>query len=136
MIPLEWTIVEQGNDIWGIAMIVRAEPMTVEHLGEFGGSLVWSETTIELCNNQEGMEQAGIDVRIEGEGFLDIGDGFESNWQATDCPINVVMADAFVSYGVPDYACIFVEDIGGTKVEYCSPLMKLGTEIGEIDPEV
>jgi hypothetical protein len=120
--PFQWTIEPIGSDIWRIFIIVRAEPMTVEQLGEFGGSLVWSETIIELCNNQEGLKQAGIDVRIEGEGFLDIGDGFESNWQASGCFINDDMADAFASYGVPDYACIFVEDIEGAKIEYCSPL--------------
>jgi hypothetical protein len=125
--PFQWTIEPIGSDIWRMFMIVRAEPMTVGQLGEFGGSLVWSETTVELCTNQEGKAwHAGINVRHEGEGFLLTGDGFESNWQAPGCLIN----DAFASYGVPDYACIFVKDIGGAKVEYCSTFMKLGNEGG------
>ena len=130
--PFEWIIEPIGSDTWRIFIIARAEPMTAGQLGEFGGSLVWSETTVELCSNQEGQAwHAGINIRQEGEGFLLIGDGFESNWQAPGCLINDAMTDAFASYGVPDRACIFVEDIAGTRIEHCSPIQTIGNEGNE-----
>jgi hypothetical protein len=130
MSPVQWTIVPRDGDIWTIFMIARVEPMTIEQLGEFGGSLVWNETTIELCTNKAGQEwHTGINIRYEGQGFLEIGDGFESNMQATDCAINNALGDAFDAYGVPDNACIFVENIEGAMKEYCSTVEEIPAEI-------
>jgi hypothetical protein len=124
--PDQWTIELDtlGPGIHSIFMIARASPLTVSELQDFGGRLVWDQTQVELCTDPAFPPDISgelITVRDIGNGFLKIGDGFETNEQASGCNINAEMQNAFDNFGLPGEACISVRT-GGVDYEYCAPL--------------
>lgn len=118
----DWSIAldAHGPGVHGVAMIADVSPLVSDDLQDFGGSLRWNETEIDLCTSDE-VGGAGIEVRFVGDGFLRIGDGFQTNSQAEGCPINDAMQTAFDDFGLPDAACLFVQT-SGIVTEYCAPL--------------
>jgi hypothetical protein len=115
--PVEWTITA-GGGVRTIFMIADASPLTVNAIQDLGGSLIWPETTITLCNDPS---NPGIDIRLVGNGYVRIGDGFQSNYQTSGCAINTAMAQAFADFGNPSKACLYVTT-GDRTYQYCAPL--------------
>ena len=62
-----------------------------------------------------------ISIRDVGDGFLRIGDGFQSNTQGPGCDINTAMQNAFDEFGLPNNACLSVRS-GDINYEFCAPL--------------
>jgi hypothetical protein len=91
-------------------MIVDARPLTVDVVEDESGRLIWAETVVDLC---------GISSRQEGDGFLHIGDIFQTS---EGCGTNpTAMQDAFDEFGLLETACVTVR-LGGVDHEYCAPL--------------
>jgi hypothetical protein len=115
--PVTWTI-DGDVGVRTIFMEADASPLTVDEIEDFGGSLIWPETTIVLCNDPE---NPGIGIREVGSGYVRIGDGFQSDFQTAGCAINTTMARAFADYGNPSNACLYVT-VRGERSQYCAPL--------------
>ena len=124
--PVQWTIARDtdGAGIHTIFMITDVSPLVVDDLQDIGGELIWEETQITLCADPSYPPvQWGkfISIRDVGDGFLRIGDGFQSNGQGTGCDINTTMQNAFDDFGLPKNACLSVRS-GNTNHEFCAPL--------------
>lgn len=117
--PVIWRIDldTHGVGVHTISMDAEVSPLTVDELQDFGGRLVWAETEVVLCTDENLPGGLGIDV---GDGFLTIGDGF----QTTECSQSGMQA-AFDAFGLPEAACLFVR-AHGVVTEYCAPLMVFG----------
>jgi len=124
-----WTIdlVDAGLGIYSIFMIADVSPLTVDDLQGLGGRLVWDKTEVILCDDPTFppvLDNRFISIREVGDGFLKIGDGFQSDTQGEGCGINEKMAAAFEKLGVPNEACVSVTT-GGVEYEYCAPLNEI-----------
>jgi hypothetical protein len=124
--PIKWEIVSNtvSPPIYGIWMVADVSPMEVGDVQALSGKLIWNQTQIDLCVNPDSPPNesgALISVRYIGNGFLTIGDGFQSNNQAAGCSINIAMENAFNNYGLPINACLAVKS-GDVNYEYCAPL--------------
>ena len=110
--PVQWGITpnDQGPGIHTVLMIVDVRPLTVELVVDVSGRLIWDQTVVDLC---------GIDIRREGDGFLHIGDIFQTSEGCGNNP--TAMQDAFDQFGLPETACLTVR-FGGVDHEYCAPL--------------
>ena len=98
-------------------------PLSVDDVQRLGGKLIWEETQVKLCAAHPPEEWgAGISIRGIGDGFLRIGDGFQSNSQNTeDCSVDAQLQEAFDDYGLPILACLSVKTCSD-KQEFCGPL--------------
>jgi len=107
----EWSISADraGDGIHDVHMIKTFSPLEESDLQDFGGRLVWPETEIELC---------GVGIRSVGDGFLQIGDIFNTT---QGCDGETRMHQAFDQFGAPQTACVFVRS-RGVDDEYCAPL--------------
>jgi hypothetical protein len=116
--PVEWSINLDDTDagIHTIFMIADVRPLTEDDLQDLGGELIWDETHVTLC-----VDPLGISIRDVGDGFLRIGDIFQSNFQASGCDINTTMQNAFDDFGLPETACLSVRS-GDLDYEFCAPL--------------
>ena len=114
--PVQWGINPDDPDwnpgIHTVLMIVEVRPLTVGVVEDVSGRLIWDETVVDLC---------GIDIRREGDGFLHIGDIFQTSEGCGNHP--TAMQDAFDESGLPETACVTVR-FGGVDHEYCSPLTR------------
>jgi hypothetical protein len=124
--PVEWTIARDthGAGIHTIYMIADVSPLVVDDLQDIGGELIWEETQITLCADPTypPVEWGKfISIRDVGDGFLRIGDGFQSNGQGPGCDINTTMQNAFDNFGLPEKACLSVRS-GDINYEFCAPL--------------
>ena len=124
--PIEWTITPDnaGPGIHSIFMIADANPLRVDELQDLGGRLVWEGAQIILCSDPSfPPPDAGIFISIRGvgDGYLRIGDGFQTNNQGPGCSINTTMQDVFDDLGLPETACLSVRTGAGI-FEYCAPL--------------
>lgn len=124
--PVEWTIARDthGAGIHTIYMIADVSPLVVDDLQDIGGELIWEETQITLCADPTypPVEWGKfISIRDVGDGFLRIGDGFQSNSQGPGCDINTTMQNAFDNFGLPENACLSVRS-GDINYEFCAPL--------------
>ena len=121
--PDRWTVTL--DSIHTVFMVADVSPLVVDEVQDLGGWLVWNETQIVLCADPTFPPvQTGsyIKIRDEGDGFLTIGDGFESNNQGGDeCDIGTLMQSAFDDFGLPETACLSVRS-SGVNNEYCAPL--------------
>jgi hypothetical protein len=122
-VPDRWTVTM--DSIHTVFMIANARPLTVDEVQDLGGTMVWSVTQILLCadpNFPPVLRGSFVKIREEGEGFLTIGDGFESNNQGGHgCDVSTPMQDAFDRFGLPEAACLWVRS-SGVDSEYCAPL--------------
>jgi hypothetical protein len=126
--PVDWTITldTRGAGIHTVFMIADVSPLTVDDLQDLGGRLVWEETEVVLCTDpRPGQFGRFISIREVGDGFLRIGDGFQTNSQGARCSINTAMENAFDDFGLPETACLFVR-ANGVDSEYCAPLNVIG----------
>lgn len=107
----EWRIAvdDDGPGVHTVFMIRTFSPLREVDVQDLGGRLVWEHTEIELC---------GIGIRAVGDGFLRIGDIFQTTER---CRANAGMQQAFDDFGPPETACVFVLT-GGVEDEYCAPL--------------
>lgn len=127
-VPIEWDLYldDFGPGIHTIFMVAEVSPLTVEDVEDLGGRLVWGETEVVLCSNLAPDEFGEfVSIREVGDGFLWIGDGFQSNSQGEGCDINDEMADAFALFGLPTTACLSATT-GGSGTEFCAPLNVIG----------
>jgi hypothetical protein len=107
----EWRIAlnEQGVGIHAVFMIKTLGPLEEADIEELGGRLVWEETEIELC---------AIGIRSVGDGFVQIGDIFQTT---EGCGPDAGMQQTFDEFGPPETACVYVR-ADGVDDEYCAPL--------------
>jgi hypothetical protein len=84
-------------------------PIDESDVEDVGGRLVWTETEIELC---------GVELRAADEASVQIGDIIPAS---QGCDGDNQMRDAFLDFGMPDLACVFVR-ARGVDDEYCAPL--------------
>lgn len=111
--PLRWTIdLNISPGVHRIFTTVEARPLDADRVAELTGSLVWDDTVVDLCN---------ISIRYEGDGYLTIGDGFQTDepWDCAENPTE--MQEAFDSSGLPRQACVGVLTVQGHRYEYCAP---------------
>ncbi len=110
----EWSISPDGDSAssYIFSMIKTFSIVEGADVEEPGGRLIWPETEIELCD---------VNIWGLGEGFVQIGIVSPTT---EGCP---GMLPAFVDFGVPKAACLFVRS-NGVDDEYCAPL-------AEIEPE-
>ena len=112
--PVRWGIILDDPDrdpgIHTVLMIADARPVTVDLVEDVSGRLIWDETVVDLC---------GIGIRREGDGFLHIGDIFQTSEGCGNNP--TAMQDAFDEFGLPETACVTVR-FGDVDHEYCAPL--------------
>lgn len=109
--PEEWRIElgDEGAGVHTVVMIKTFGPLEEDDVQDLGGHLVWPETEVELCR---------IGIRAVGDGFLQIGDIFQTT---EGCEAGSGMQQAFDDFGLPDTACVFVRSID-VKDERCAPL--------------
>jgi len=124
--PVEWTIARDTNGagIHTIFMIADVSPLVVDDIQDIGGELIWEETQITLCADPTYppvLWGKFISIRDVGDGFLRVGDGFQTNGQGLGCDINTTMQNAFDNFGLPKNACLSVRS-GSTNHEFCGPL--------------
>lgn len=103
-----WSIAPDG-DLAGsyiFTMIRTFSPIGEADEAGVGGRMVWPETEIELCD---------VNIYAAGDEFVQIGIVSPTT---EGCP---GMLEAFVDFGLPDTACLFVRS-GGIEHEYCAPL--------------
>jgi hypothetical protein len=117
----EWTIAlnEQSGGVYTLVMIKTFSPLDEADIEDLGGRLVWEQTEIELCR---------IGIRSVGDGFVQVGDIFQSS---QGCDGDTGMQQAFDEFGPPITACVYAR-VGGVDDEYCAPLTA-GT--AETEPE-
>lgn len=110
--PVQWGITpdDQGPGTHTVLMIVDVRPLTIELVEDVSGRLIWDQTVVDLC---------GINIRREGDGFLHIGDIFQTTEGCGSNP--TAMQDAFDESGLPETACLTVR-FGRVDHEYCAPL--------------
>ncbi len=109
-----------GVGIHTVFMIKTFSPLEEADIEDLGGRLVWEETDVELC---------GIGIRSVGDGFVQIGDIFQTT---EGCDGDTGMQQAFDDLGPPDTACVYVR-VNGVDDEYCAPLT-LRTAEDEAEP--
>ena len=126
-----------GAGIHTISMVADVLPLEVDDLQRVGGMLIWEETEVILCAAHPPEEQdSGISVRGIGDGFLRIGDVFQSNSQNTeDCRVDTQLQEAFDDYGLPILACLSVKACGDEQW-FCAPLDQSLTITGESGNQV
>jgi hypothetical protein len=112
--PVEWGIALDeetwGPGVYTVFMTANASPLLPDQVEDVSGRLVWDETVVDLCN---------IEIREMGDGFLHIGDAFQT---IEGCGTNpTAMQDAFDEYGFPETGCVAVR-ADGVDHEYCAPL--------------
>jgi len=122
--PVDWSITlnTHGEGVHTIFMLVDAHPLVLEDVRGLYGSLIWENTRVSLCAEPPSAEHPlgrFIQVRGLGDGFLRIGDGFQSDHQ---CHIGSLMQSNFDRYGLPNTACIEVRRDSGN-YSFCRPLM-------------
>lgn len=103
----DWSISADGDapGSYIFSMIKTFSPLEEADVEDLGGRFVWPETELELC-----------DVNIwAGDGFVQIGTVSPTT---EGCP---GMLEAFVDFGLPETACVFVRS-NGIDDEYCAPL--------------
>jgi hypothetical protein len=127
--PVEWTIDldTHGPGIHTIFMIADVSPLGIDNLQDLGGDLIWDEAEVALCADpNDPPQQWGkfVSVREIGDGYLRIGDGFQTDFQGTGCDINSEMDSVFRQFDLPETACLWVMT-GGLRHEYCAPLTVL-----------
>ncbi len=107
----EWSITlnDEGGGSHTVVMIKTFSPLRESDISELGGRLTWKETDIELCN---------IGIRSVGDGFVQIGDIFQTT---EGCGPDGEMQRAFDEFGRPEVACVHVL-ADGLEDEYCAPL--------------
>lgn len=111
--PVQWTILldDGGPGIHTIFTVAEVRPLTEDEVGDLSGKLVWTKKrTVDLCY---------ISVRGFGDGYVHIGDGYQTT-EGCD-PDPTAMQDAFDNYGLPKHACVAVT-VAGHTYEYCAPL--------------
>ncbi len=104
----EWTITPDGDSVGSYIfhMVKTFSPLEEADLQDLGGRLVWPETEIDLCD---------VNIWGAGDGFVQIG---IISPTTEGCP---GMLPAFVDFGWPQTACLFVRS-NGIDDEYCEPL--------------
>jgi len=112
---VDWTISLTDPDydpgVHSIFTIAEARPLTEDTIEDLYGYLVWDgETVVDLCN---------VGVREVGNGYVHIGDGYQTTEGCGDNPN--AMQEAFDLLGMPDIACVGVTAYGSSH-EYCAPL--------------
>ena len=121
--PAEWTITGSGPGVETIFIVANVSPLTADEIEVLDGRLVWEAVEIDLC---AAPDFSAIGIRGGGDGYVTVGDGFETDRQDTGCPINDAMQIAFANYGPPLTACLSVDAIAGDfPIEYCAPLKVL-----------
>lgn len=125
-----------GAGIHTISMVADVLPLEVDDLQRIGGVLIWEETEVILCAAHPPEEQdAGISVRGIGDGFLRIGDVFQSNSQnLEDCRVDTQLQEAFDDYGLPILACLSVKACGDEQW-FCAPLDGVPILQEDLDPD-
>lgn len=121
---VEWNILlndpgwEPG--VHSINTIVEFRPLSEDAVQDLFGYLVWEaeNTVVDLCS---------VEVRDAGNGYVHIGDGYQTIEGCGDDP--TAMQDAFDAFGPPDHACVGLVTTSGDEHKYCSPL----PEISEAD---
>jgi hypothetical protein len=110
----EWSITPDG-DMAGnyiFTMIRTFGPTRDADVVGVGGRLVWPEAEIELCD---------VNIYATGDEFVQIG---IISPTTEGCP---GMLEAFVRFGLPETACLFVGS-DGVNDEYCAPLQEVRSE--------
>ena len=105
----EWRIELGNGGIHTVVLMKTFSPLDEADVQDLGGRLVWPETKIDLCR---------VGVRAVGDGFLQIGDIFQTTEGCEDGP---GMQQAFDDFGLPETACVFVRS-NDLKDEHCAPL--------------
>ncbi len=100
---------DAGPGIHTVFMITTFPIREADLVRALGGRLVWEDAEIELC---------GIGIRSVGDGFVRIGDIFQTT---EGCGTNTGMQQAFDDHGLPETACVYVR-ADGVDDEYCAPL--------------
>lgn len=114
---VEWNIFlndpRWGPGVHSINTIVDVRPLTEDAVQDLFGYLVWESenTVVDLCS---------VEVREAGNGYVHIGDGYQTIEGCGDDP--TAMQDAFDAFGPLDYACVGVVTTSGGEHEYCAPL--------------
>jgi hypothetical protein len=114
---VEWNILfddpEWEPGVHSVTTIVEVGSLTEDAVQDLFGSLAWEaeDTVVHLCS---------VTVRDVGDGYVHIGDGYQTIEGCGDDP--TAMQDAFDTFGAPDYACVGVVTTSGDQHEYCAPL--------------
>jgi hypothetical protein len=110
--PVEWgiTLDAEGPGVGTVSMIVDFGPVPEEDVEGVSGRLIWAETAVDLC---------GINIRDAGDGFLYVGDIFQTTEGCGSEP--TAMQDAFDEYGLPERACVGAR-FDGADHEFCESL--------------
>jgi hypothetical protein len=108
----EWRIAldDEAGGAQTVFMIKIFSPLEEADIEDLGGRLVWEETEIELC---------AIGIRSVGDGFVQIGDIFQTT---EGCGPDTEMQQAFEQFGPPETACVYVR-ADGFDDEHCAPLI-------------
>lgn len=103
-----WKITPDGDSpgSYIFHMVKTFSPLEQADVEDLGGRFVWPEAEIDLCE---------IEIQAVGDGFVQIGIVSPTT---EGCP---GMLQAFVDFGLPQTACLFVRS-DGTDDEYCAPL--------------
>ena len=107
----EWSIAlnDGGAGSHTVVMIKTFTPLRESDIEDLGGHLNWEETDVELCN---------IGIRSVGDGFVQIGDIFQTT---EGCGSDSNMQEVFEEFWPPKFACVYVK-ADGLDNEYCAPL--------------
>lgn len=110
--PVEWSIAldDAGSGVHTIYMIADVNLLALDQAHDLSGRLIWDETVVDLC---------GIGIRNEGEGYLAVGDIFQTTEGCGSNP--TAMQDAFDEFGLPEAACLALATDRYDR-EYCAPL--------------
>lgn len=111
VIDEEWRVDlnDEGVGIHTVLMIKTFSPLEEADIEDLGGRLVWEEAEVELC---------AIGIRSVGDGFVQIGDIFQTT---EGCGPSTGMQQTFDEFGPPETACLYVRT-DGVDDEYCAPL--------------
>ena len=105
----KWSISADGDapGSYIFSMIRTFSPLEEADVEHLGGRFVWPEAQLDLCD---------VNIWGVGDGFVQIG---AISTTTEGCP---GLLSAFVDFGLPETACVFVRS-HGVDDEYCAPLV-------------